>query len=261
MQPTWPLLTIVIPVHGVGPYVAECLDSILADAPERLQVICVDDASPDGVGPPSTGSRGAMPGWWVTHLPENRELGPARNVGLERARGEYVWFVDGDDRLPTGAVATVMRRLSELRPDLLLLDHPRLHSDSHLDTDPHEAPVGRIAGTVRLARRPRLLEVRQAAWNRVVHRDLIDAEALCFPAGWYEDVGFSHLAMLAPTALRRSAGSATTTDTGPRAPSPAPRAPAISRCSASMRGFSPGLTGRGRRTSGSIPRPGPGCSS
>jgi glycosyltransferase involved in cell wall biosynthesis len=51
MPPTWPPLTIVVPVPGVGPYVAECLDSILTGAPERLQVICADDASPDEAGP------------------------------------------------------------------------------------------------------------------------------------------------------------------------------------------------------------------
>jgi glycosyltransferase involved in cell wall biosynthesis len=176
--------------------VRECLDSILTDAPERLQVICVDDASPDDAGPllDEIARRDARVA--VVHLTENVGLGPARNVGLDQARGEYVWFVDGDDRLPPGAIAAVMARLAEVRPDVLLLDHLRLHPDGRLDADPHEAPVGRVAGTVRLAQRPRLLEVRQAAWNRVVHRDLLDAEALRFPGGWYEDVGFSHLALL-----------------------------------------------------------------
>ncbi len=193
---SWPLLSVVVPVHNVGRYLAECLNSILHDAPERLQLVAVDDASPDASGQilDSFARRDARMA--VLHLPANVGLGAARNAGLAHARGEYVWFVDGDDRLPPGAVNAVLARLAEVRPDLLLLDHRRLHPDGRIDADPREAPVGRFAGTVRLAERPRLLEVRQAAWNRVIHRDLLDRGPLRFPGGWYEDVGFSHLALI-----------------------------------------------------------------
>jgi CDP-glycerol glycerophosphotransferase len=194
--PDWPLLTIVVPVHNVAAYLPECLNSILSDAPDRLQVVCVDDASPDGAGAILDDIARTDPRVAVLHLTENVGLGPARNAGLDQAGGEYVWFVDGDDRLPTGAVAAVMARLTALRPDLLLLDHRRLQPTGRLDADPHEAPVGRFPGTVSLGQRPRLLDVRQAAWNRVLHRELLESQTLRFPKGWYEDVGFSHLALL-----------------------------------------------------------------
>ncbi len=196
VEPGWPLLTIIVPVHKVAAYLPECLDSILSAAPERLQVVGVDDASPDGGGRILDDYARRDARLVVLHLPENVGLGPARNAGVALARGEYVWFVDGDDRLANGAVPAVMARLSEVRPDLLLLDHLRLHPGGKLETDSHDAPVGRFAGTVRLSQRIRLLDVRQAAWNRVIHRDLLDTAGLRFPGGWYEDVAFSHLGLL-----------------------------------------------------------------
>jgi glycosyltransferase involved in cell wall biosynthesis len=194
--PDWPRLTIVVPVHDIATYLPECLNSILTNAPERLQVVCVDDASSDGAGPILDDIASNDARVVVLHLPRNAGLGRARNAGLERATGDYVWFVDGDDRLPPGAVAAVMARLTALHPDLLLLDHRRLQPSGRLDADPHEAPVGRFPGTIALGQRPRLLDVRQAAWNRVLHRELIESHGLRFPGGWYEDVEFSHLALL-----------------------------------------------------------------
>jgi glycosyltransferase involved in cell wall biosynthesis len=191
-----PLLTIVVPAHNVAPFLPDCLDSILTGAADQLQVVAVDDASPDDAGQILDDYAGHDGRVMVLHLRDNVGLGPARNAAFDRARGEYLWFVDGDDRLPLGGVAAVTTRLVELRPDVLLVDHLRLHPDGRLDADPHETPVGQLPGTLRLANLPRLLGVRQAAWNRIVRRELLDSEGLRFPGGWYEDVGFSHLALL-----------------------------------------------------------------
>jgi CDP-glycerol glycerophosphotransferase len=186
-------LSVVIAAHRVADYLPACLDSVLAAPTPDLQVVGVDDASPDGCGAILDRAAAADARLTVLHLAPNRGLGAARNAGAAAATGRYVWFVDGDDRLAAGAVPAVLRRLADTEADLLLLGHARLVDDRvRPDAGGHLLP--RCAGA-RVVDRPELLRVRQAAWNRVVRRDL--AATAPFPDGWYEDVTFSHGVLLA----------------------------------------------------------------
>ena len=192
-----PLLTVIVPVHGVEAYLRQCLDSILADD-SALEVVAVDDASPDGCPAILDAYAAADPRMRVTHLRANVGLGQARNAGLRQARGEYVWFVDGDDWLPAGAIPAVLAALRSGRPDVLLIDHRRIRDPGgEPETDPSNAVLRGLAGTSPLAERPRLLDMTQAAWNRIVRWDLLRKHELGFFPGWYEDVPFSSLVLLA----------------------------------------------------------------
>jgi glycosyltransferase involved in cell wall biosynthesis len=175
-----PLLTVVVPVHRVEKYLHQCLDSVLADDRPEIEIVAVDDCSPDRCGEMLDDYARLHERVRVVHLGANVGLGPARNVGLEQARGEYVWFVDSDDWLPTGSVAAVLDRLAELnrpgrRPvDVLLVDHLRAYSDGGLLPDPSSrllraAPNRPLAG---LAEHPELISVQHTAWNK--HDDALD---------------------------------------------------------------------------------------
>src|SRR5947207_10172951 len=96
-----PLLSLVLPVHGVARYLPACLDSILAQPGPAggLEVIAVDDASPDACGAILDRRAAADPRLRVIHLAERVGPGPARMRGLAQARGDYLWFADPDDAL------------------------------------------------------------------------------------------------------------------------------------------------------------------
>src|SRR4051812_40201069 len=108
-------LSVVVPVHGVEAYLYECLDSIVgdvtADEEARVEIIAVDDASPDRCGEMLDAYAQRCPTVRVVHLDSNVGLGLARNAGLAEATGNYVWFVDSDDRLPAGSVRAVLAAL------------------------------------------------------------------------------------------------------------------------------------------------------
>jgi glycosyltransferase involved in cell wall biosynthesis len=201
------VLSVVIAAHGVAPYLGECLDSVLAGAPADLDVVGVDDASPDECGEILDDYAARDARVRAVHLSPNHGLGPARNAGLDIARGDYVWFVDGDDRLAHGASGRVAAQLAESHPDVLLLRHAFL-VDGRVRPDPRGARVPRFSGTATTADRPQLLRVRQAAWNRVVCRDALAAPGLRFPEGWYEDVAFSHLSLVAADRVAIQPGAA-----------------------------------------------------
>src|SRR6266568_8387624 len=111
----FPRLSIVIPVFAVEDYLAECLDSILIHAAPDLEVIAVEDCSPDRCGEMLDAYAAKDSRLQVIHLERNRGLGAARDIGVEQAGGEYIWFVDSDDRLAPGAVPAVLERLARTR--------------------------------------------------------------------------------------------------------------------------------------------------
>jgi CDP-glycerol glycerophosphotransferase len=223
-----PLLTVVIPVYGVEPYLAECLDSVLADAPagSRVEVVAVNDRSPDGCGAILDGYAARDPRVRVVHLVTNVGVGRARNAGVEQARGEYVWFVDSDDWLPPGSVRAVLDRLAHARPDVLLVDHVEVFADGRVLPGAHGHELRDFAGPAPLADRPGVLRLAHSACTKVVRRGLLVEDGLWFSPGWYEDTLYSHRLLLAADRIdavgracycyrvRPSAGSITQTVSG-----------------------------------------------
>lgn len=122
-----PRLSVVVPVYRVEAYLAVCLDSILAGAGADVEVLAVDDGSPDRSGQIADEYARRDPRVRVVRLPRNVGLGQARNAGIDHATGDYLWFVDSDDWLPAGAVPAVLERLSATRPDVLIVDHAEVY--------------------------------------------------------------------------------------------------------------------------------------
>ncbi|MGC5307322.1 glycosyltransferase family 2 protein [Micromonospora zamorensis] len=191
-----PLLSIVVPVYGVEAYLYQCLESIRADVPagesDAVELIAVDDASPDGCGDMLRSYAAGRDGVRVVHLSSNVGLGLARNAGLDVATGRYVWFIDSDDWVPPGTIPAVLDRLRQHEPDVLMLDHLRVHEDGRREVDASSHLLRAIPGVNRLDDQPQLLRVQHTAWNKVVRRDFLDQLELRFFPGWYEDIPFSH---------------------------------------------------------------------
>ncbi len=185
-----PRISIVIPVYGVQRELGACLDSILGQSFTDFEVIAVEDRSPDRSGEilDEYGRRDQRV--QVIHL--DRTLGPggARNAGVDRAAGDYVWFVDGDDLLTEGALAAVAARLALAEPDVLLIGFARLAPSGaalpnawrHLLREQRQAQV------FTLADRPEVARLTMTAWSKVIRRAFIAGLGLRFGSGIHEDV-------------------------------------------------------------------------
>ena len=90
------LISIVVPVYKVEPYLGRCIRSIIAQTYDNLEIILVDDGSPDQCGAICDRFAQDDPRIKVYHK-ENGGLSDARNYGVDRADGEYITFVDSDD--------------------------------------------------------------------------------------------------------------------------------------------------------------------
>ena len=111
------LISVIIPVYKAEPYLRRCVDSVLAQTHVNLQVILVDDGSPDGSGAICDAYAEQDARVLVVHK-ENGGPGSARNAGLEVATGEYVGFVDSDDVVAPKMYETLLQNLHETKTDL-----------------------------------------------------------------------------------------------------------------------------------------------
>jgi glycosyltransferase involved in cell wall biosynthesis len=120
---TQPDVTVIIGAYEAMPYLVECLASVEAQTidPERVEVIAVDDGSTDGTGEylEEFAERAPMP---VTVIRQENSGGPSgpRNVGLGKAAGRYVFFLDADDRLGPEALERMVAMADRAGTDVVL---------------------------------------------------------------------------------------------------------------------------------------------
>ena len=107
-----PFFSIIIPVYNVAPYLRECLDSVLTQTFADWECLCVDDGSTDESGAILDEYAQKDPRFRVFHK-VNGGVSSARNLALDNAKGEWVWFVDGDDVIVCKALACYQRLIKE----------------------------------------------------------------------------------------------------------------------------------------------------
>lgn len=95
-------ISLVIPVYNKGSFIVRCLDSVAAQTDKSAQIILVDDGSTDDSGA-YCDAYGKKYGWEVYHT-ENMGVSGARNFGMDKAKGEYITFLDADDFLHKDAI-------------------------------------------------------------------------------------------------------------------------------------------------------------
>lgn len=115
---TW--LSILVPVYAVEAYLPACMDAIVAQADEGVELVLVNDASPDGCSAILADYARRYPSLVrvLTHE-RNQGISAARNTLLDAARGDYLWFIDSDDLLEPGALASLKRIVDARSPDLV----------------------------------------------------------------------------------------------------------------------------------------------
>jgi len=123
------LISVIVPVYNSVHYVTKCIESILAQTHENLEIILIDDGSVDGSG--EICDEMAKKDLRITVVHQtNQGLSAARNIGLFHASGEYISFVDSDDLLPPEAMSHLFFACQNSSADLIVGDCHVLGSGS-----------------------------------------------------------------------------------------------------------------------------------
>lgn len=130
-----PFVSIIIPAFNAERYLSECLDSCLCQnlSPVEYEIICVDDCSCDGTFRILNRYRDAYPIIKVVRNEENRGVSCSRNIGIEKASGKYIWFVDADDFINNNVLKALKDKC--LTDDVELLIFKGYYFDNQLSQD------------------------------------------------------------------------------------------------------------------------------
>lgn len=116
--PQHPALSVIVPVYNVEDYLDACLDSLQAQTFSDIEIVCVNDGSPDGSRGILTTRQSEDPRIVVVDKP-NGGLSSARNAGINAARGTYIGFLDADDRFTPKACQRIAEAFAETAADVV----------------------------------------------------------------------------------------------------------------------------------------------
>lgn len=191
------MVSIIVPVYKVESYLRDCVDSILAQTYENIQVILVDDGSPDSCGAIcdayAAGDRRVL----ALHK-ENGGVSSARNFGLEHAEGTYITFCDSDDRYTPDWIGQLMEAMEKYHPDVVVGGFTYMAEDGALgDAYPHETGHWKLSSEREKEEYCFAMAMQQRhggeIWDRLFRRDLILENGLRFSedcGNYAEDLGF-----------------------------------------------------------------------
>lgn len=176
-------LSIIIPIYKVEKYIEECLNSILIQLTSEVEVICINDGSPDTsmniVSSLISNCSKSIQNQFVLINQENKGLSEARNTGIKLAKGEYIAFLDSDDKLIDSFVQDVINAIRKKQPDLI---------DFNLVTSKNKT-ISIYANSADLNLKSLFKSGKWFACSRVYSKKLIGNE-LFINGIYYEDVGF-----------------------------------------------------------------------
>lgn len=175
-----PTLSVIVPVYNVEAFLPQCLDSLLSQSFEDLEIIAVDDGSTDKSLAILKDYEAKSGGRLFVCTKENGGLSDARNFGIEKATGKYIAFVDSDDFVHPDFARLMVEKAEEEKLDLVICDFFYYFSDGKL------TPSSAGKGLSDDKRKEALLSAPMA-WLRLCRRELFSS--LRFPKGlFYEDL-------------------------------------------------------------------------
>lgn len=119
------MFSIIIPIYNTEKYIRECLDSLLREEVD-IEIIIINDGSTDNSDEiiKEYLDKGNIKYFYQ----ENSGVSKARNLGISKATGDYIMFLDSDDYIKKGALKTINEKISKYKPDCVIYGHEKFNN-------------------------------------------------------------------------------------------------------------------------------------
>ncbi|MCQ2610473.1 MAG: glycosyltransferase family 2 protein [Treponema sp.] len=192
MKNSKPLISIIIPVYKVEEFLPHCIDSVLAQTYKNIEVILVDDGSPDKC--PLICDKYAKKSKKVKVIHQkNKGLSAARNSGVKAASGEFIYFLDSDDLISPDCIELLYNAISREGCDISVgkvqkfSDHNEIFISKNNNPIIHKYSSTKILDDLLINN----IEVEYVtAWNKLIPRKIL--KKIMFPVGKYHEDEFTN---------------------------------------------------------------------
>ena len=178
-----PKVSIIVPFYNVESYIERCLETLVNQTLQEIEIILVNDGSKDRTINIVNKFKEKYPEKIVYLEKENGGLSDARNFGIPYAKGEYIAFLDSDDYIELNMYETMYEIAKKEKSDMVECDFYWEYPDKkRIDK-----------GIIYNGKNEMLEKVRVVAWNKLIKRDVLQRAQIEFPKGLrYEDVEFTY---------------------------------------------------------------------
>ena len=178
-----PKVSVIVPVYNVEKYIEKCLDSLVNQTLEDIEIIIVNDGSTDNSETIIKKYLEKYPNKIAYLTKQNGGLSDARNFGLLYAQGEYIAFLDSDDYVEKNIYKDMYGLAIKENSDLVECDFIwEYPNKQRIDT-----------GEIYNGKHEMLEKIRVVAWNKLIKRSVLEETQVKFPKGYrYEDVEFTY---------------------------------------------------------------------
>ena len=183
-----PIISIIVPIYKTEKYLNRCLESLINQTLQNIEIICVNDGSPDNAL--VICEEYAKKDSRIILLSQtNQGLSAARNTGLLHAHGKYIQFCDSDDFFDLKMCEKMYNAIISSGADIVVSGVNLVKEDTHFwgNEDYFRVPflgISSISDTI-------FKQINVFAWNKIYKKDLIEKFNIIFPYGLhYEDAAF-----------------------------------------------------------------------
>ena len=174
-------VSIIVPFYNVENYIEKCLQSLVNQTLEDVEIILVNDGSQDGTEEIAKQFVEKYPNKIMYLEKENGGLSDARNYAIPYAKGEYIAFLDSDDYVEANMYEEMYNKAKEENLDYVECDFLWEYPDKSLESK----------GKQYSNKKEMFIYTRVVAWNKLIKREIVQNNHLEFPKGYrYEDVEF-----------------------------------------------------------------------
>lgn len=183
-------VSIILPVYNTSKYLDCCMESLLNQTLDEIEIIAVNDGSTDNSLEILKKYQAANPNKVYVYNTENHGVSHARNFGLEKAAGEYIWFVDSDDFTESNACELLYNKAKKDGNDLVLFSRYDVDNSTG---EKRGNKTFHFNQNFKAEDKPyEMVKLSPFPWNKFIRRDLLDG--IKFPEGVrFEDLPVSFI--------------------------------------------------------------------
>lgn len=186
-----PQVSVIIPAYNTQKYIERCIYSVLGQTLDNIEIILVNDSSPDNTLPlieRIASTQQSNKTIRIISHERNRGLSAARNTGITHAQGEFIYFLDSDDYIAPNALETLLKSAQK--------ENAPVSIGGVLQVDEEDRPLGHqmchmqdtvLQGKEEILHALRTLDIYISGWNKLVRHDWLKENRIFFDAGYLHE--------------------------------------------------------------------------